>query len=72
MRRLSVPMDSDVLEEFNKRIPWGLRHHLVRSLITMALRQKNVLELAVSEGEGYDIVKEAPLELNTSVESRKV
>lgn len=75
MRRLSIPIEPKLLDDFNRAIPWGARQHLIRGLITMALRERGgkLLELAYSEGEGYSIVKnEVKNEPNTGVESKPV
>ena len=73
MRRLSVPIEPKLLEDFNRAIPWGARQHLIRGLITMALEKRGgeLLELAYSEGKGYSIVKEDKREPDTGVESKQ-
>ena len=73
MSRLSIPMDRDALRKFNERVPWGLRHHLIRGLINIALTSdEDILRIAVNEGADYSLIrKETSSESDRRVETGK-
>lgn len=61
MKRISVPVSSELSREYNAKIPHGLRAALVRSLVRIAMTKplKDLMAMAAQENspEKFDIVE---------------
>lgn len=66
MRKLTVLVDDDLFEDVNKYVPWGLRRHVVSTLLRMAV------DVAKKEGQvGLAAVMENSFSLKARFDNGK-
>ena len=66
MPRISVPVDREFLEKYERGVPWGIRNSLIKGLIEVALSgdRNTIYEIGYSEnvGEKFELRKKEHLE----------